>query len=74
MGTGTIHSACLSFEHDGEDSEKEASAKNPYYDSTFLISLADDEKDERRYLVELYEDELLELKAEIDTILKKRGI
>lgn len=47
---------------------------NPFYDSTFLVSHADDINSERRYLVELHEDELLELRMEINAILKKRGL
>jgi putative transcriptional regulator len=55
------------------DSEPQPSKTNPYYDSTFLVSRSDDEKSEQRYLVELYEDELLALRDEINFILKKRG-
>jgi putative transcriptional regulator len=51
--------------------EKPASDFNPFYDSEFLIAYAGEE--ERRLLVELTEDELLELRAEINTVLQRRG-
>ena len=40
---------------------------NPFYDSQFLISY--EGSDERRMLVELYRDELLQLRSEIDAVL-----
>lgn len=42
---------------------------NPYYDSHYLISRDDDDTKARRYLVELYRDELLKLRDEINTII-----
>lgn len=51
--------------------EKPASNFNPFYDSEFLIAYAGEE--ERRLLVELTEDELLELRAEINAVLQRRG-
>lgn len=46
---------------------------NPMYDSDYLIS-RDGEKN-RRYLVELHEDELIDIRSEINTILKRhRGM
>jgi len=42
---------------------------NPFYDSEFLIST--NESPEKRYLVELYEDELIQLKFEIESILRQ---
>ena len=51
--------------------EKPASNFNPFYDSEFLIAYAGEE--ERRLLVELTEDELLELRAEINAVLQMRG-
>lgn len=44
---------------------------NPFYDSDFFISR--EGSDERRMLVELYEDELIQLRTEIDEILKNFG-
>jgi hypothetical protein len=44
---------------------------NPFYDSYFLISKEGETG--RRYLVELYEDELKQLKFEIDYILGHYG-
>lgn len=41
---------------------------NPFYDSDFLISR--ENSDERRYLVELYKEELLQLREEIDIVLE----
>ena len=49
---------------------------NPYYDSRFLISVEGDEDFGKRMLVEMYEEELLKLRAEIDVVLtdyKKRS-
>ena len=43
---------------------------NPMYDSEFLIST--EGSDAKRYLVELYEEELLDLRAEINTVLQKK--
>lgn len=43
---------------------------NPFYDSHFLISRDNDDTKTRRYLVELYRDELVELRNEINAILK----
>lgn len=43
---------------------------NPFYDSDFLIS--HEASDERRMLVELYTDELVQLRNEIDIVLKRR--
>ena len=44
---------------------------NPFYDSDFLISR--EGSDERRMLVELYEDELIQLRSEIDAVLERLG-
>ncbi len=43
----------------------------PMCDSKFLISHVD--SNDKRCLVELHEDELVELRSEINTILAKRG-
>lgn len=43
---------------------------NPFYDSDFLISHED--SSERRSLVEMYTDELVQLRNEIDIVLKRR--
>ena len=45
---------------------------NPFYDSEFLISR--EGSDERRMLVELYEDELIQLRNEIDIVLEHIGV
>ena len=42
---------------------------NPFYDSDFLIS--HEGSDERFMLVEMTQDELLQLRAEIDVVLKQ---
>lgn len=52
--------------------EKPAKSFNAMYDSKFMISKEDDKQCERRYLVEMYEDELLQLRAEINTVLGRR--
>ena len=44
---------------------------NPFYDSDFLIS--HEGSSERRLLVELYPDELIQLRNEIDIVLKNSG-
>ena len=44
---------------------------NPFYDSVFLISR--EGSNERRLLVELYEDELIQLRSEIDAVLEHLG-
>ena len=44
---------------------------NPFYDSNFLISR--EGSDERRMLVELHQDELVQLRDEIDAVLKNFG-
>ncbi len=44
---------------------------NPFYNSTFLISR--EGSDDKRMLVELYEDELVQLRNEIDVVLKNFG-
>ena len=44
---------------------------NPFYDSDFLIFR--EGSDERRMLVELYADELIQLRSEIDTVLEHLG-
>lgn len=44
---------------------------NPFYDSVFMISLENDESSGRRYLVELYYDELVRLRNEIDCIISR---
>lgn len=44
---------------------------NPFYDSDFLIS--HEGSDERRMLVELTADELVQLRAEIDAVLEHMG-
>lgn len=44
---------------------------NPFYDSNFLISFDDENGRPRRFLVELYEDDLRRLRAEIDYILNR---
>lgn len=44
---------------------------DPFYDSHFLISK--EGGTERRYIVELYEDELKQLKFEIECALEKCG-
>ena len=41
---------------------------NPFYDSDFLIS--HEGSDEQRLLVEMYEEELLQLREEIDVVLE----
>ena len=43
---------------------------NPFYNSDFLISYED--SSERRFLVEMYTDELIQLRNEIDIVLKGR--
>ena len=43
---------------------------NPFYDSDFLISHED--SSERRFLVEMHTDELVQLRNEIDIVLKGR--
>lgn len=43
---------------------------NPFYDSDFLIS--HEGSDERRMLVELYTEELIQLRSEIDAVLDGR--
>ena len=45
---------------------------NPFYDSQFYISVAD-KHPESRLPVELYENELLRLRNEIDCVLKHNG-
>lgn len=52
--------------------EKSATNFNPMYDSKFMISRDDDKQCERRYLVELYPEELEELRSEINAILERR--
>lgn len=52
--------------------EKPATNFNPMYDSKFMISRDDDKQCERRYLVELYPEELEELRSEINAILERR--
>lgn len=52
--------------------EKPAENFNPMYDSKFMISKEDDKQCERRYLIEMYEDELLQLRAEINAVLGRR--
>ena len=42
---------------------------NPFYDSDFLISHTDSE--DRRYLVELTKDELIQLRDEISVVLQR---
>ena len=42
---------------------------NPFYDSDFLISHED--SDERRLLVEMTQDELVQLRNEIDAVLQR---
>lgn len=44
---------------------------NPMYDSEYLIS---HDGESKRYLVELFEDELLDLRSEINTILKRKRV
>ena len=44
---------------------------NPFYDSDFLISHED--CDEPQYLVEMTMDELVQLRSEIDIVLKHMG-
>lgn len=43
---------------------------NPFYDSDFLISCEGDNPENRRLLVELYEDELIQLRNEINVVLR----
>lgn len=45
---------------------------NPFYDSDFTISR--EGMPEPRYLVELYEEELIQLRNEINIVLQYRGI
>ena len=45
---------------------------NPFYDSDFLISR--EGSDERRMLVELCEDELIQLRSEVDAVLEHLGV
>lgn len=52
--------------------EKPAENFNPMYDSNFLVSRVDDQQCEARYLVELYPEELIELRAEINAVLERR--
>lgn len=52
--------------------EKPAENFNPLYDSKFMISRDDDKQCERRYLVEMYDDELIQLRAEINAVLERR--
>ncbi len=51
--------------------EKPAENFNPFYDSEFLVVHADEET--RRMLVEMYPDELLRLRAEINAVLERRA-
>lgn len=44
---------------------------NPFYDSIFLISLEDGSTPDRRRLVELFKDELIRLRNEIDYIIRQ---
>ena len=50
--------------------EKPAENFNPFYDSEFLIAHSVEE--ERRMLIEMYPDELLKLRAEINAVLERR--
>ena len=43
---------------------------NPFYDSKFLISIEGEEDFGRRMLVEMYEEDLLKLRDEIDVVLQ----
>lgn len=43
---------------------------NPFYDSNFLVAKESDEDRELRLLVELNEDELIQLRNEIDAVLE----
>lgn len=43
---------------------------NPFYDSMFMISLENNEPFGRRYLVELWYEELIRLRNEIDYIIR----
>ena len=52
--------------------EKPANDFNPLYDSKYLISREDDKQCERRLLIEMYPEELVELRAEINAILERR--
>lgn len=47
---------------------------NPFYDSKFRISIEGESAPKDRILVELYNDELLRLKVEIDDLLCRMGI
>ena len=47
---------------------------NPFYDSKFRISIEGENAPNNRMLVEMYNDELLRLKAEIDDLLNRMGI
>lgn len=47
---------------------------NPFCDSKFRISIEGENAPNNRMLVELYNDELLRLKAEIDDLLCRMGI
>ena len=51
---------------------KPAENFNPMYDSQFMISRDNDKQCEHRYLVELYPEELIELRAEINAVLERR--
>lgn len=53
------------------DMQKPAENFNPMYDSQFLIARAGDKQGESRYLVEMYQDELIELRAEINAVLER---
>lgn len=46
---------------------------NPFYDSKFLISIDGNENFGRRMLVEMYPDDLEQLKSEIEVVLKWYG-
>lgn len=52
--------------------EKPAENFNPIYDSKFMVCRNDDKQCEYRCLVELYPEELVELRAEINAILGRR--
>lgn len=51
-----------------EEDTKVVKKFNPFYDSDFLISREGSE--EKRMLVELYKNELLQLRSEIDAVLE----
>ena len=68
-----IFERLAAFEYAADNKEKHFSLManlNPLYENGFLISRDDEPK---RYLVEMYDDELLRLKDKIELVLKHKG-